>query len=124
MCHHGETEEDKKLACVSDYRRLLKFKYVLQRKLKMEDAEVPNQEAVASILRGELTFGGRAAADPEGARQLYSNPLLSIVESTEEANFEEKMQSGLDRRKIPELVEQSSIKNSIYGTKAMQNLSP
>ena len=107
---------------------MLKFKYVLQRKLS--DDEVPNHEAVASILntlqnskrRDEL--GGLVMADPEVARQLYSNPLLSIVESTEEANFEEKMLSGQDRRKVAELVEQGSIKNSIYGTKAMQNLSP
>ena len=63
----------------------------------MTTDKIPSQEAVSSILRRievdkyKDELANHVMADPEAVRELYNNPLWSIIESSEEAKFEEQM---------------------------------
>ena len=77
----------------------------------MEDDTVPSQEAVASILRRievdkyKDELSSLVMSDPEAVRELYNNPLWSIIESSEEAKSEVQMlklvDSMLAQRSLP-----------------------
>ena len=71
-------------------------------KRKLTADKIPSQEAVSSILRrieGDKykdELGDLVMADPEAVKEMYNNPLWSIIESSEEAKFEEQMLKLLD----------------------------